>query len=332
MAQLDTSSLCKNCYRQPVYIENGYAHDFCGKRCATAFATGKSSASSPRGSPAASQICKLAGCKSPVFRNADGTPGQFCSRSHCREALATGKAEACMLCKEMPKTIYNGKESDFCSRRCRETAISSAPIILEVDRSHNAFQNVESQFIGGWKHLTATPQVLKIWKIFEGDETANKFAQYKLAVERRTGLPGGNTRRRWHGTVRACNLGDDDENRIICNDTECSLCGIVGSSFQIVNARTRTNFGRFGEGIYTSATSSKANDYVHELTSGYRAMLLNSVVMGRTIKLTTTDESLTKPPDGYDAVVGEPGGDLNYDESIVYENDAIRPLFLLIYA
>jgi hypothetical protein len=57
--------------------------------------------------------------------------------------------------------------------------------------------------------------------------------------------------------------------------------------------------------------------------------------MGKTIKLTTNDTSLTKvrctnsancyhvlhsefrqPPAGYDAVIGEPGGDLNYDECI----------------
>ena len=64
-------------------------------------------------------------------------------------------------------------------------------------------------------------------------------------------------------------------------------------------------------------------------------MLLNDVVMGKTVKLTTNTPSLTQvrctdsvdryfvlhpgspqPPAGYDAVIGEPGGDLNYDESI----------------
>jgi hypothetical protein len=64
-------------------------------------------------------------------------------------------------------------------------------------------------------------------------------------------------------------------------------------------------------------------------------MLLNDVVMGRTVKLTWTDTSLTQvrclmhvkkslcltfrtvqAPQGYDAVIGEPGGDLNYDECV----------------
>jgi hypothetical protein len=34
-------------------------------------------------------------------------------------------------------------------------------------------------------------------------------------------------------------------------------------------------------------------------------MLLNQVVMGRTVKLQTIDKSLTQPPNGADSVVGE---------------------------
>jgi len=61
-------------------------------------------------------------------------------------------------------------------------------------------------------------------------------------------------------------------------------------------------------------------------------MLLNDVVMGKGIKLERTDTSLTKPPQGYDSVIGEPGGDLNYDEAVVYDQDAIVPSFLIIYS
>jgi len=110
------------------------------------------------------------------------------------------------------------------------------------------------------------------------------------------------------------------------------MCRIIESSFQLTRAGQKTNFGRFGTGIYTSATSSKqANDYYEGNASPNRAMLLNDVVMGRTIKLMQDDESLTQPPAGYDAVIGEPGGNLNYDECIVYNNDAIRASFLIVY-
>jgi hypothetical protein len=63
-------------------------------------------------------------------------------------------------------------------------------------------------------------------------------------------------------------------------------------------------------------------------------MLVNDVVMGKVVKLTRTDTSLRRvrcpsslrcflskhplaqPPHGFDAVIGEPGGDLNYDECV----------------
>lgn len=76
-------------------------------------------------------------------------------------------------------------------------------------------------------------------------------------------------------------------------------------------------------------------------------MLLNDVVMGKAIKLKTTDQSLTQvrrciprnisfriskiqPPPGYDAVIGEPGGDLNYDECIGECKKLIAWLHMLI--
>ncbi|EPS92982.1 hypothetical protein FOMPIDRAFT_93797 [Fomitopsis schrenkii] len=41
--------------------------------------------------------------------------------------------------------------------------------------------------------------------------------------------------------------------------------------------------------------------------------------------------TLTQPPARYDSVLGEPGAELNYDEAVLYRNEAIRPLFLVIY-
>lgn len=31
-------------------------------------------------------------------------------------------------------------------------------------------------------------------------------------------------------------------------------------------------------------------------------------------------------------VFGEPGADLNYEETVVYSNDAVRPAYLIVYA
>ncbi|GBE87733.1 hypothetical protein SCP_1104100 [Sparassis crispa] len=334
MAQLEGKKLCKKCNARPVYVQNGRVHDFCGIRCANAFRSGTPVPMSPRASPAPSgnSICRLPGCRRRVWTGRDGIPSQFCSNRHRRDAVRTGNAEGCLLCNQLPKAVVNGKLTDFCSKTCSLDAINAAPIILQVNRSHAEFYSVKRQFSEGWKHGTNVPAVVHVWKIYGEKGIYDKFARYKLGVERRTSLKGGNTCRRWHGTVRACQLGNDDGMHELCRNPACSLCEIIRSSFQLTRVGQRTNFGRFGAGIYTSATSSKANDYVAEWgDSPYRAMLLSKVVMGKAIKLQMGDQRLTKPPQGYDSVVGEPGGDLNYDESIVYKNEAIRPLFLVVY-
>ncbi|KAE9394007.1 ADP-ribosylation [Gymnopus androsaceus JB14] len=117
-----------------------------------------------------------------------------------------------------------------------------------------------------------------------------------------------------------------------CDSETCSLCSIIRTSFDL--SHFGMNWGRFGRGIYTTSTSSKANDYSRNLqTSWLKAMLLNNVVVGKGYKKFYNDEDLTEPPSGYDSVIGEPSlaGDLNYDELVVYTNDAIRPSFLVMY-
>ena len=72
------------------------------------------------------------------------------------------------------------------------------------------------------------------------------------------------------------------------------------------------------------------------------------MVVGKGYKMTVDDTTLTKPPTGYDSVsfvpgssfgvvltrsqvIGEVGSRLNYDELVVYDNDAIRPSYLVMY-
>jgi hypothetical protein len=82
-----------------------------------------------------------------------------------------------------------------------------------------------------------------------------------------------------------------------------------------------------------------------------KAVLLNKVVVGKGKKLMYDDTTLTAPPPGYDSVstndIGSPletcsilcahqvlaekGGSLNHDELVVYDNDAIRPSYIVMY-
>lgn len=77
-------------------------------------------------------------------------------------------------------------------------------------------------------------------------------------------------------------------------------------------------------------------------------MLANRVVLGKPRKQQENAEHLTEPPKGYHSVrqsvlslvhslnfllqvIGKPGLELNYPETVVYDNDAIRPAFLIVY-
>jgi len=146
-----------------------------------------------------------------------------------------------------------------------------------------------------------------------------------------TGRSAGNENRRWHGTRRICNIGDKGHTQF-CSAPTCSLCCIIRTSFDVSLWGKKTGWGRFGKGIYTSSTSSKSNDYSHnDCKSSLKAILLNKVVVGKGCKLLQDNTSLTAPPAGYDSVLAEKGGSLNYDELVVYDNDAIRPSFLVMY-
>jgi len=144
----------------------------------------------------------------------------------------------------------------------------------------------------------------------------------------------GNENRRWHGTKRRCNIGDKGFTSF-CTDSRCSLCCIIKTSFNLSFFKGATGWGRFGAGIYTSSTSSKSNDYSKNEgnASKWKALLLNKVVVGKGKKLTNDDTTLTQPPPGYNSVLAEvvPGGSLNYDELVVYDNDAARPSYLVMY-
>lgn len=63
----------------------------------------------------------------------------------------------------------------------------------------------------------------------------------------------GNENRRWHGTMRTCNIGDEGVTKF-CLNRSCSLCSIMKTSF---DRSFSVGHGMFGTGIYTSATSSK---------------------------------------------------------------------------
>lgn len=293
---------------------------------------------------AAAGLCLLSSCMKPVWRDASGTPSQYCSKAHRTQhisgngvpipaqsgyqptpaaAPAAPLKNPCLHCKQREQW----QTSPFCGRGCLGKAQSSAPSLIEIPNTHPKFKDVANQFTVKWNTAYApTPTVRHVYMIMTSAANMKKFENYRDRIEAKNhhkskGMEPGNQQRRWHGTRRMCKLGDPG-NTTLCTNTTCALCNIIRSSFDMKYASQ----GLFGTGIYTSATPSKSDSYITS-TGPLKPILLNKVIVGRGYNLNTMNITLTSPPAGFDSVLGQ----LANDELIVYNNDAIRPAYLIMY-
>eukprot|EP00903_Cladosiphon_okamuranus_P012319 g11551.t1 len=106
--------------------------------------------------------------------------------------------------------------------------------------------------------------------------------------------------------------------------------------FKLVGTAQKS-YARYGRGLYFSSVSGKSNDYAggSEQSRGgvrYRTMFLCNVAVGKA-KVT---EAVDLPDDqcpgqGFDSVVGNKGANLNYDETVVYDETAAIPSYMIVY-
>jgi len=171
------------------------------------------------------------------------------------------------------------------------------------------------------------PPIKAILELFNRD-LYGRFVKYQQQIAasnppRHNQAGIGNTCRRFHGTHLLCNLGTSSTDP--CTNPKCRVCSILRSGFLI--KKSGANFGwlRYGNGLYFSATSSKAYDYGNQ-----RAIFVCNVVVGRPHRAATDMPNLTEPPQGMDSVVGDTKSGLNYDEVVVYKEEAADPLYLII--
>ncbi|CAM9324420.1 unnamed protein product, partial [Hapterophycus canaliculatus] len=205
-----------------------------------------------------------------------------------------------------------------------------------LKETHPQYLSLQNQFIDKWIKLPA-PTVRSIMEVQVPSNVYRKTVAYKRDK--------GNVRRRFHGTSCSpqCSFFVDLKGRP-CGRTECNVCSICTHGFVIEGNAGRTalitNFGlRYGEGLYFSSVSGKANDYARSSekndSSGtrLRCIFVVNVAAGKTYN--TTEGNLEPdmcPPDGYDSVVGEVGAELNHDELVVYKNEAACPTHMIVYA
>lgn len=184
------------------------------------------------------------------------------------------------------------------------------------------FNSAEYQFTMSWRHVEKRrPPIRHIYKIVLTADIWERYVQYRTKV--------GNEQLLFHCTSRRCNIGDSGTNTELCSIEGCALCAIMRTSYSVSKARAS---GMFGVGIYTSSTSSKAAGYAfNHNPSPCKAMILNKVAVGRSYFTGVADNGRRGPPPGYNSVCGLPGDALKHDETIVYDDDAIRPQYLIVY-
>ncbi|CAM9856626.1 unnamed protein product, partial [Ectocarpus fasciculatus] len=90
--------------------------------------------------------------------------------------------------------------------------------------------------------------------------------------------------------------------------------------------------------IYFSSVSGKADDFSMKTAKvaadgrRVRFMIVADVAIGNPFVTTETNfQDTTRPPPGYDSIVGKPGPNLKYDELIVYDEAATLPTYIVSY-
>jgi len=261
--------------------------------------------------------CGLPGC------NRTRTYFDYCSEDHQRRAC-----DRRMLApqSEGEDRVFLGATGDF--------------TCALLTQNHADWASVVRQFRAYWLK-GQVPRVERVYAVSPKPQLTERFERHAAAV--------GNVRRRFHGTGSACNFAVDCQNAP-CGSDACALCSILSNGFELRHAGSGPNarnaaaaaFGtgrlRYGPGLYFSSTSGKSNDYAansERERSGRRwcTLFVAKVATGNAFCTCEAELSLTKPPEGHDSVVGEvvaKGGQLNYDELVVYSEAAALPEFLIV--
>ncbi|KAG8915089.1 hypothetical protein FRC00_008079 [Tulasnella sp. 408] len=244
---------------------------------------------------------------------------------------------------------FSGTSSSWSRASSRVDVLSAKPYVYAPPRKLSTtlrsldpfdwpdsaeYQKVARLFENGWKHpYKQLPNIKRIFTVSLPDYLNESYNDYKGLLESQNGWTGVNEKLVFHGTTRSCSLGDDEGYISLCEKMNCRLCCILRTSFSVSMAGSAgRGFNRSGPAIYTSSVSSKADDYTNaQWYSENKVIIVAKAALGKSRIYHETTTQLTASPWGYDSVLGEVGVDLNYDEQVLYKNEAIRPAYIVVY-
>ncbi|KAK3937940.1 hypothetical protein QBC46DRAFT_344047 [Diplogelasinospora grovesii] len=206
-----------------------------------------------------------------------------------------------------------------------------APQLKQLNPPNSEYKFYEKKFNDGWLHPEKEAEVQAIYLATKDDLVRSYRGRRFTAAMKAHG--DREFRTRFHGTQRACHIGDHNGNLTLCRKDECHVCGILRHSFKVEKSTTGSMFRR---GIYSTTASSKADIYAknYHLHSHKHVMIICRVIANRPQLLGSADHERRGPDGGFNYVEAVPqsyGGDVKYPETIVYRDDDIIPVGLIIY-
>jgi len=329
----------------PVYYDEreDRVHDFCcldHAHAAQEWGQWPESNRSCQGHGDPSNRCALPGCSAP--RYVDHRTGQvhdFCGRTHAKQAAARGllSATEAGVPFHWVDRVFSGRDGQ------------PKYTISMLTNHHERYQGIKEQFLSSWTHAGPKPRVLRIFQVRNPQEIYERYLRYRDFLDRNG---GAHERRRFHGTSMApdCMFGHDI-NCAPCMNPNCAVCTICETSFDLRHAGNATMGGgaarmalRYGNGLYFSRVSSKSNDYASgSERNGVKIIFLCKICLGNSYlaqqELIPSNQvdSLIRCRAGdatFDSITGltvAKGGKLNYEENVIYCNEAAIPSYLVVY-
>ena len=204
------------------------------------------------------------------------------------------------------------------------TGIEDNPVKIKV-ATHEEISDISQNFQRKWSPTKGPcPQICNIFTV------TNRILRQRWEAYKRT-LKYQKVEEHYHGTELACNI---NSNKDLCANHKCGICGISRVGFDVQRIGTNIKFRRFGNGFYLAPNSSKCHEYTAgNSTSDCRAMLVCDVCPGRKYCLKRTSINMNGPPNGqgYGCIYGQTGEDLNFEEIVLQNSEAILPRYIIVY-
>ena len=263
--------------------------------------------------------------------------------------------------RSVKSTVYNWHQCNFLKQVAWPNEIDESALttdekqqpsvsIQPLQKADDRYQRIVSQFNASW--TKTDERKFELYKYYQRSEISAIYevinpALYSRFLAKIDQKPKGNktVKRLWHGTQQAetCTFGREDA---LCDSSECAVCNICKTGFDMKRAGGNYEEQRFGRGHYFAPNPSKSHDYTtpgrRRLKRGKGIMLLSPVHVGHTQIFNTSQwtKGDYQLPEKFDSVWGVPSPNnitesrlrINFPERVVYHNDSCLVNYVIFYS